>query len=167
MNRKEAQGILHTDICDAHGKIIRLTQYASNPLLIVNVACTAGFKQQVSELEACYQAHKTHGLVVLAIPAELYTTTREDLEQRPTDLHEYQDTHIHVFSKVSLFGTYCHPLFKKLGVALPGLFDTSFIKWHFTKFFIAPGGIPVKRFSPITHIELVSDFIGMHLKHHQ
>lgn len=54
-----------------------------------------------------------------------------------------------MFSKIDVNGSTAHPIYKYLKSELPG-FPGNSIKWNFGKFLIDKNGNPIKRFSPFT-----------------
>ena len=71
-----------------------------------------------------------------------------------------------MFSKIEVNGENAHPIFKYLKKELGGIFGRR-IKWNFTKFLISPGGIPVKRFAPVTKPEEIEKYLLKYLNQGQ
>ena len=52
------------------GGTLRLSDWAGQPVLVVNTASQCGFTYQYEGLQALYDQHKSRGLVVLAVPSD-------------------------------------------------------------------------------------------------
>jgi len=67
-----------------------------------------------------------------------------------------------IMDKVKVNGNDAHPLFIYLRTAVPGIFNTTAIKWNFTKFLIDRNGQPLKRYSTSTNTEeLENDILAL------
>ena len=64
-----------------------------------------------------------------------------------------------MFAKVEVNGMSADPLYQFLTNKQPGLVGSKKIKWNFTKFLINRNGQPVKRFSPTTTPEKLTEKI--------
>lgn len=147
------------DVCNLDGKITRLEAYRGSIVMVVNIASECGFNEQLSEMEACYQSLKSDGFVILAFPSDQFKQEPlEDNEIQAFNEERFQVT-FPIFKKVYVNGESAHPLFRYLCTALPGIFGSRSIKWNFTKFIIGRDGTPLKRFSPITHSEVVVEYV--------
>jgi glutathione peroxidase len=52
------------------GDIVRLADWAGQPVLVVNTASRCGFTYQYDVLQALYDAYRDQGLVVLGVPSD-------------------------------------------------------------------------------------------------
>lgn len=152
--------IYDIDLCDPSGKIVRMKNYQGHIVMIVNVASECGFNEQLEEMELCYQLFKDYGFIILAFPSDQFN--QEPLDDEDIIVHNEAKFPVTfpLFSKVMVNGKQAHPLFRYLTNALPGFLGTQSIKWNFTKFIIDRDGNPIKRFSPITNMEFVSEYIA-------
>ena len=151
--------IYHIDVCDIDGQILRLDKYRGKYLLVVNMATQCGFREQLEEIEACYQALKDDNLVILGFPSDQFNQEPLDNEEIRIHYNERKVVTFPIFQKIYVNGNNAHPLFKHLSLMCPGIFGSRNIKWNFTKFFIDNNGIPVRRFSPVTNMVLIEDYI--------
>lgn len=158
-----AKSFYDIDVCDPKGRIIRLDRYKGKTLLVVNIATGCGFREQLQEIEACYLKLKHLDFIPLAFPSnQFYQEPMSDCHIQ-SYLQETASLTFPIFQKVQVNGHNAHPLFKFLSTKLPGVLGTTSIKWNFTKFFLDRTATPLKRFSPITSMDLVSDVIEYHL----
>lgn len=143
------------DVCAVDGTIMRLEHYRGKVLLIVNTASECGFAMQLQELNDLQQRYQDLGFSVLAFPSDQFNQEPLDDEDIRCFLEEKQGLCYPIFRKVSVNGPEAHPLFQHLTNALPGLFGTRNIKWNFTKFLIGTKGTPLRRYGPVTNLEVV------------
>lgn len=131
------------------GQSVRLTDYADNALLVVNVASKCGFTPQYKGLEALQRQFGDRGFAVLGFPCDQFG------HQEPGDEAEIMsfcsnayDVSFPMFAKVEVNGPNAHPLFQALKKAAPGLLGSQGIKWNFTKFLIGRDGEVRRRYAP-------------------
>lgn len=130
------------------GEHIPLSQFAGQPLLIVNTATKCGLAPQLRSLEQLHQTYGARGLVVIGFPCGQFAN------QEPGDdeqIAEACDLNFGVTfplaAKVDVNGAGTDPVFtflKSFGSSRFG----SRIKWNFTKFLVSPDGTEVKRVAP-------------------
>ena len=152
------------------GSVTTLADYRGKVLLVVNVASKCGLTPQYDGLEKVYARYRGAGFEVLGFPANDFS------EQEPGSNEEIAQfcrgtfgASFPMFSKISVVGSYKHPLYAALTDALPasegegkqGMID-GLVKfgvqpnaepellWNFEKFLVSREGRPVKRFSPDT-----------------
>ena len=148
------------DVCDVYGKIIRMDNYRDHIVMVVNIASECGFNQQLAEMEQCYQYFKDDKFVILGFPSDQFN--QEPLEDDEIAIQNEKKFKVTfpLFKKVLVNGGHAHPLFQYLSQALPGIWGTQSIKWNFTKFIIDRDGTPLRRFSPVTHIDVVNEYVS-------
>lgn len=158
------KSIYDFSVKDIQGETVSLAKYKGKSLLIVNTASKCGFTPQYSGLQKIYEQYQEKDLEILAFPCNQFG------KQEPGDSAEILDfciTNYHVtfplFEKIDVKGENKEPLFDYLSKNLPGLLNTSVIKWNFTKFFISKDGRPLKRFSPKDSPEKIIAEIKSHL----
>ncbi|HAV93599.1 MAG: glutathione peroxidase [Legionellales bacterium] len=152
--------IYDIDLCAPDGKIVRMRNYEGYIVMVVNTASECGFNDQLEEMEMCYELFKGHRFVILAFPSDQFNQEPLDDEDMITHNEAHYQVSFPMFRKVIVNGRQAHPLFRYLTNALPGILGTQSIKWNFTKFIIDRTGQPVRRFSPITNMEIVSEYIA-------
>lgn len=128
------------------GQDKKLSDYAGNVLLIVNVASECGLTPQYDGLEKLHEKYADKGLRVVGFPANEFGA------QEPGSNDQIQEfcrtkygVKFDMMSKVVVKGDGIHPLFAWLTKETGG--D---IKWNFGKFLIGKGGEILARFEPKT-----------------
>ncbi|MEC8882484.1 MAG: glutathione peroxidase [Pseudomonadota bacterium] len=154
------KSIYDIDICDCDGKIIRMSHFRGKFVMIVNIASDPAFNDQLEEIELCYRLFKNHKFVVLGFPTDQFNEEPLDDDELSIQLEKTSPVSFPLFKKILVNGHHAHPLFQFITHSLPGIFGTESIKWNFTKFIIGPDGSPLKRFSPITNIHVINEYIA-------
>jgi glutathione peroxidase len=133
------------------GDQVRLSDFSSQVLLVVNTASKCGFTPQYEGLEALFRRYKAKGFAVLGFPCNQFGA------QEPGDASEIAqfcsrtyDVTFPMFAKIDVNGPGAHPLFAFLKGAAPGVLGTEAIKWNFTKFLVDRNGVVAARFAPTT-----------------
>ena len=147
------------DVCTLDGEIVRLSRYRGSTMLIVNIASSCGFAEQMNDFEGLYQRLAAQNFVILGFPCGQFNQEPLDNVELQAYYAERQLVHFPLFQKIHVNGRNAHPLFKYLSFHCPGIFGTRMIKWNFTKFLVSPEGKPLARFSPITNILIIEDII--------
>lgn len=131
--------------------------------MVVNISTECGFNDQLAEMELCYQMFKKHKFIILAFPSDQFN--QEPLEEDELIIHHDSERQLKVtfplFKKVLVNGRHAHPIFQYLSNQLPGIFGTRSLKWNFTKFIIDRDGTPLRRFSPIAHIDVLNEYLAL------
>jgi glutathione peroxidase len=150
-------GIYDIEVRTLEGVEQKLSIYAGQVLLIVNVASRCGFTPQYTGLEALYERYRGQGLAVLGFPCDQFG------HQEPGDaaqIREFCSLNYQVsfplFAKIEVNGAAAHPLYNLLKSARPGLLGSEAIKWNFTKFLVGRDGTVVKRYAPADKPESLS-----------
>lgn len=150
---------------DGKNKEVPLKDFEGKVVLVVNVASKCGFTPQYQGLEELYQKYKDRGLEILGFPCNQFGF------QEPGTDDEIQsfckttyDVSFPVMAKVDVNGSNTAPIYEFLKSSAPGVLGTEAIKWNFTKFLIGPEGEVIKRFSPQTEPQEISQDIELALK---
>ena len=127
------------------GKLVQLSKYQGNVVLMVNVASACGYTPQYKGLEALYEKYQSKGFAVLGFPCNQFGAqepgTNEEIKQFCSS--KYNVT-FPMFDKIDVNGPNRHPLYTTLaGKDSPYPGD---IKWNFNKFLISSDGKIIKRF---------------------
>lgn len=162
-----------TDLTDVplttiRGGEARLSDWAGQVLLVVNVASRCGLTPQYAGLQALYEKYKDEGLTVLGFPCNDFAGQEPANEAEIADFcaNNFQVT-FPMFGKVVASGPDKHPLYAALIAALPHADGPNKMRarlegkglpvqpepellWNFEKFLIGRDGQPVARFSPDT-----------------
>lgn len=131
------------------GQPLALSQWAGQPLLLVNVASRCGFTPQYSGLEALWQRYRRQGLVVIGFPCNQFGG------QEPGDAAQIQSfcqldygVSFPLSAKLDVNGAQADPLWQWLKQQRRGLLGTRAIKWNFSKFLVDRQGRVVSRHGP-------------------
>jgi len=134
-----------------NGKTIKISDYKGKLLLVVNTASKCGFTKQYEGLQNLYNTYKDKGLEILAFPCNQFGAQEPGTSEEISNFCKMNyGVTFPIFEKIDVNGENAHPLFKFLAAKLPGILNTKFLKWNFTKFLIAKDGTPLERYSPST-----------------
>lgn len=133
----------------SNGELLSLEDFKNNVLLVVNVASLCEHTHQYEQLTELADAMKDHPFTILAFPCNQFAN------QEPLGIFEIVDfcksrynLNFPLFDKVQVNGENAHPLFRFLTENTPCSFKTNTVKWNFTKFLVAKGINPIKRYDP-------------------
>ena len=136
------------------GKIVSLSQYRGQVMLLVNVASQCGYTPQYEGLEKLYETYKTQGFLIAGFPANNFGGQEPgtDAEIQTFCKSKYSVT-FPMFSKISVAGADQAPLYRFLTGrgANPQSAQTKTggeIQWNFTKFLVDRDGRVIRRFEP-------------------
>jgi glutathione peroxidase len=125
------------------GEEKKLSDYAGNVLLIVNVASRCGYTGQYKGLEALNQQYRDRGLQVLGFPCNDFGAQEPGSnEEIATFCDRNYGVSFDMFDKVAILGGSKHPLYSALTTAAPA----GDVKWNFEKFLVNKSGEVVGRF---------------------
>ena len=131
------------------GKVIPLSDFKGQVMLIVNTASKCGFTPQFGGLEALHKAHASKGLAVLGFPCNQFGSQDPGEDGEIAEFCQVNyGVSFPMMGKVDVNGPKAHPLYKWLSAEAPGLLGSKFIKWNFTKFLIGKDGHVIKRYAP-------------------
>lgn len=129
----------------------RLSDFAGQVLLIVNVASQCGFTPQYAGLEALWRKYRDRGFAVLGFPCNQFGAQEPGSEAEIANFCSSRyDVTFPLFAKIDVNGEQAHPLYQHLKSTVPGLLGTESIKWNFTKFLVDRQGRVVSRHAPTT-----------------
>jgi glutathione peroxidase len=161
MNASGAKTAYDFTATDIDGRERRLSDFAGQALLIVNVASKCGFTPQYQGLEALWRKRRDEGFTVLGFPCDQFG------HQEPGDEAEIKqfcslnyDVTFPLFAKIEVNGAGAHPLYRWLKGEKAGVFGTEAIKWNFTKFLVDRQGQVVKRFAPADSPQKIDSLVG-------
>jgi len=130
---------------DIEGGTLRLSDWAGQPILVVNTASQCGFTDQYAGLQELYEAYRDQGLVVLAVPSD-------DFNQELASNAEVKDFCEVQFGLTfpmtgitSVKGGSAHPFYASLRA------EQGFTpRWNFNKVLISPAGEVVETWGSAT-----------------
>lgn len=138
------------------GTPMPLSQWAGQPLLVVNVASRCGFTPQYTGLEALWQRYRDQGLVVIGFPCNQFR------QQEPGDAAQIQSfcqldygVSFPLAAKLDVNGPAADPLWQWLRRQKRGVLGTTAIKWNFTKFLVGRDGQVRARYAPTVRPESI------------
>ena len=138
------------------GTPMPLSQWAGQPLLLVNVASRCGFTPQYTGLEALWQRYRDQGLVVIGFPCNQFR------QHEPGDAAQIQSfcqldygVSFPLAAKLDVNGPAADPLWQWLRRQKRGVLGTTAIKWNFTKFLVGRDGQVRARYAPTVRPESI------------
>ncbi len=130
------------------GELSSLGAYASEPVLIVNVASKCGLTPQYEGLENLQRTYGGRGFTVVGFPCNQF------MGQEPGTAEEIQTfcsttygVTFPLFEKIDVNGENQHPIYAELTKATDADGHTGEIRWNFEKFLVSPDG-SIRRFAP-------------------
>jgi len=147
-----------------NGQEIKMEEYKSKVVLVVNTASRCGLTPQLEDLEELDRDYKQAGLEILGFPC---TQFPKQFSGSSAEMQEFCQTDYRVsftmFEKIDVNGETEHPLFKYLKNEAKGLISNE-IKGNFTKFLIDAQGKVIKRYAPIVPLSKIKSDIENLLK---
>lgn len=165
--------IYDLDVIDKNGKVISMSKYKGNVLLIVNTATGCGFTPQYEWLKKLYTKYKDKGFIILDFPCDQFghqaPGSDEDINSFCTSRY---NTTFPRFKKGDVNGDNATDIFKflkekqtfkskKLKMKMLSLMSSSAknkddIRWNFTKFLVDREGNVIDRFEPTDEENIVT-----------
>ncbi|MCR5131672.1 MAG: glutathione peroxidase [Prevotella sp.] len=141
------------------GKELDFSQFEGKVLLIVNTASKCGFTPQFAGLEELNQKYKDQGLVVIGFPSGDFANQELADGSKAEEFCQLNyGVTFQIMKKVHVNGDEADPIFKYLKSQTKGVMGSA-IKWNFTKFLISKDGATIKRYSPMTKPEKLTEDI--------
>lgn len=129
------------------GRPAKLSEYAGQVVLAVNVASKCGFTPQYAGLEALYEKYSPRGFTILGFPCNQF------FRQEPGSAEQIQEfcslnygVTFPLFSKLDVKGATQHPLYSILTTISDDAGKAGNVSWNFEKFLIGRDGRPMRRF---------------------
>ena len=147
MSQAPTRSIYDIELQALNGKQVKLSDYAGQVVLAVNVASRCGFTPQYKGLQTLHDRYSSRGFMVLGFPCNQF------MHQEPGSAEEiaafcslnYGVT-FPLFAKLDVKGDHQHPLYSVLS-EFPDDEDTAGnVKWNFEKFLVGRDGRVVRRF---------------------
>ena len=124
-----------------------LDAYASQALLVVNVASQCGFTRQYAGLEALYEHYRDRGFTVIGVPSNQFGAQEPGTAE---EIAEFCQANFGVtfplLAKTDVNGPDRHPLFARLTEVADATGKAGDVTWNFEKFLVSPQGEVVGRF---------------------
>ncbi|SEW18789.1 glutathione peroxidase [Cognatiyoonia koreensis] len=132
---------LETTFDSIDGGTLAVSQWAGQPVLVVNTASQCAFTGQYRSLQDLYDTYRERGLVVLAVPSDDFNQElASDAEVKEFCELQY-GIDLPMTTITSVKGNAAHPFFASLNA------ETGFVpRWNFNKVLIGPDGNVVDTF---------------------
>ncbi len=132
------------------GKLVNISDYEGQLIMIVNVASKCGFTGQYKDLETLFRKYKEKGFVVLGFPSNDFGGQEPGSNE---DIKKFckvnYDVTFPLFEKLPVKGAEKQPLYKYL-TEQSGSEFTGEIAWNFVKFLVNGEGKVIGRFGSST-----------------
>ena len=144
-----SQTVYDFEATSISGKVIPLSDFKGQVMLIVNTASNCGFTPQFGGLEALHTTYAGKGLAVLGFPCNQFGSQDPGADGEIAEFCQVNyGVSFPMMGKVDVNGPAAHPLYKWLSAEAPGLLGSKSIKWNFTKFLVGKNGQVIKRYAP-------------------
>ncbi len=144
-----ASGVHDFSMKAIDGKLVPLSQFKGQVMLVVNVASQCGFTPQYEGLEKLYETYKDRGFVIAGFPANNFGGQEPGTDAEiQTFCKSKYGVKFPMFSKISVSGADQAPLYKFLTDRAANPKTAGQIQWNFTKFLVDRNGNVIQRFEP-------------------
>ena len=127
------------------GGDLKLSDWAGQPVLVVNTASRCGFTGQYKGLQSLYDRYRDRGLVVVAVPSDDF---RQELATE-AEVKEFCELNYNITLPMTgitpVTGASAHPFYRS--VASEAGFTPS---WNFNKILIGPDGRVIATYGATT-----------------
>jgi glutathione peroxidase len=121
------------------GGTLILSDWAGQPVLVVNTASQCGFTGQYNGLQGLYDTYKSRGLVVLAVPSDDFNQELGSAEEIKEFCEISFGLDLPMADITRVKGRNAHPFYKAVRR------ETGFVpRWNFNKVLIGPDGVVVQ-----------------------
>ena len=151
MSTTQERSIYEIEMPRLDGQPEKLSDYAGQVILAVNVASKCGFTPQYAGLEAMYEKYSPRGLAILGFPCNQF------FGQEPGSAEKIQEfcslnygVTFPLFSKIDVKGGKQHPLYAILTSIADDAGKAGNVGWNFEKFLIGRDGRVLRRYPPPT-----------------
>ena len=125
----------NAEFANIDGGTLNLSQWAGQPILVVNTASRCGFTPQYEGLQALYDRYRDQGLVVLAVPSDDFKQELDSAEAVKDFCEITYGLDLPMTDNTPVKGAAAHPFFQSVKA------ETGFSpKWNFNKILISPEG---------------------------
>jgi glutathione peroxidase len=142
------QSIYEIQVTGMDGRVVSLSEFRGQVLLIVNVASRCSFTPQYRDLESLHRDYHSQGFSVLGFPCNQFLAqepgSNEEIVEFCTSRY---DVTFPMFAKIEVNGPNAHPLYEFLKQSQSGWLGVQRIGWNFSKFLVDRQGLVAHRFS--------------------
>lgn len=123
------------------GGTLRLSDWAGQPVLVVNTASLCGFTDQFADLQALYDRYRNVGLIVLAVPSNDFRQELDSNEEVQAFCELTYGIDLPMTEITSVRGKAAHPFYASLRA------EEGFVpRWNFNKVLLDGDGTLVATF---------------------
>ena len=147
MSQAPARSIYDIELPLLNGKQVRLSDYAGQVILAVNVASRCSFTPQYKGLQTLHDRYSSRGFTVLGFPCNQF------FHQEPGDADQIQEfcsvnygVSFPLFAKLEVRGAHQHPLYAILSEFPDDKGKAGNVTWNFEKFLVGRDGRVAHRF---------------------
>lgn len=117
------------------GGFLDLSDWAGNPVLVVNTASQCGFTGQYAGLQKLYDTYRDAGLVVFAVPSDDFNQELASAEEVKEFCELNYGLDMPMADITSVRGSDAHPFYQDVRA------ETGFTpRWNFNKILVGPDG---------------------------
>lgn len=134
-----ALGSMHRfEFVSIDGEPLPMSNFAGQPVLVVNTASRCGFTYQYGALQDLWEAYRDRGLVVLGVPSNDFGGQEPGTEEQIKEFCEVNfDVDFPLTEKQVVKGEDAHPFFREVVEVLG---SEAAPRWNFHKYLVAPDG---------------------------
>lgn len=127
------------------GGYLNMSDWAGQPVLVVNTASQCGFTGQYEGLQTLYERYRDRGLVVLAVPSDDFNQELDSAEEVKEFCEITYGLDLPMTDITPVKGDKAHPFYKDVRA------ETGFApRWNFNKILIGPDGDVVATWGALT-----------------
>jgi glutathione peroxidase len=127
------------------GGNLNMSDWAGQPVLVVNTASQCGFTGQYEGLQTLYDRYRDQGLVVLAVPSDDFNQELDSAEEVKEFCEITYGLDLPMTDITSVKGDKAHPFYTDVRA------ETGFApRWNFNKILIGPDGEVVATWGALT-----------------
>lgn len=145
---KEVKSVLELTVKDNSGRDVKLSDFAGDVILIVNVASKCGLTDgHYKQLQPLYEKYKERGFRILAFPANNFARQEPGTDEEIRSFCSAYGVTFDLFSKVSVKGGDICPLYSYL-TNHPDKQIAGKVAWNFQKYLVSRDGKVMAKFHP-------------------
>lgn len=128
-------GVRDHQFSNIDGGVLEMSDWAGQPVLVVNTASQCGFTDQYAGLQELYDTYRDAGLVVFAVPSDDFNQELGSAEEVKAFCEMNYGLDMPMADITQVKGKSAHPFYKDVRT------ETGFVpRWNFNKVLIGPDG---------------------------
>ena len=121
------------------GGVLPLSDWAGQPVLVVNTASQCAFTDQYADLQTLYDTYRGQGLVVLAVPSDDFRQELDSADEVKAFCEMTYGIDMPMADITSVTGRMAHPFYARVKD------ETGFVpRWNFNKVLIGADGAVIQ-----------------------